>query len=388
MNEQDKYTSHNGTTNSNMHSQNEAGTKPSTTYTYDSQAQGQRKPSELQASYEKELGIHMDLMNMGGSNRSKRSSRNSTRTMLASFLIGAMVVGGFAYAADRNNLFSGGSAAAGTGTTSIASGAAQQDAGLTTASLGTNATVAQIYEATSPAVVKIETYTEPSRQSTMMDDPLFRQFFGGGGRGGQSQQEQQQEQEQQPSDEQSSSELELSGSGTGFFFESDGYILTNEHVVSGAKEVKVTVQGYDEPLTAQVMGTSYELDLAVLKVTSPDGKAFPSLELGNSDETRIGDWVIAIGNPYGFDQTMTMGVLSAKERPITIADEQGDHEYEHLLQTDASINPGNSGGPLLNEKGEVIGINTAVNAEAQGIGFAIPTTTIMNVLDQLKTNML
>ncbi|MDQ0063080.1 S1C family serine protease [Paenibacillus harenae] len=379
MNEKDKYTAHNGTSHTNT--QDTMGTKTSTTYVYDSQLQ--KKPSELQASYEKELGMHMDLMSVGGGHRSKRS-HNSTRTMLASFLIGAMVVGGFAYAADRNNLFSGGSAAAGSGTAQVANGSAQQDAGLTTASLGSDATVAQIYEAASPAVVKIETYTEASRQSTMMDDPLFRQFFGGE-RGGEQGREQE---EQQPSDQSSSSELALSGSGTGFFFESDGYILTNEHVVSGAKEVKVTVQGYDEPLTAQVVGSSYELDLAVLKVTSPDGKAFPSLELGNSDETRIGDSVIAIGNPYGFDQTMTMGVLSAKERPITIADDQGEHEYEHLLQTDASINPGNSGGPLLNEEGQVIGINTAVNAEAQGIGFAIPTTTISKVLEQLKTNTL
>src|SRR5690606_38342844 len=122
---------------------------------------------------------------------------------------------------------------------------------------------------------------------------------------------------------------------------------------------------------AQVLGTSYELDLAVLRVVNPKGSSFSALKLGDSDESKIGDWVLAIGNPYGFDHTLTTGVLSAKERPITIQDEQGEHVYELLLQTDASINPGNSGGPLLNDKGELIGINTAVNAEAQGIGFAI-----------------
>ncbi|WP_223830030.1 S1C family serine protease [Paenibacillus arenilitoris] len=369
--------------NDNHHNANNAAntgnasTNGSTTYIYESG----KTTNDMRASYEKELGMHMDMMkpSMGGGRRPKLSG-NSARTMLASFLIGAVVIGGFSYMADKNNLFSGGAAANEDAGTSIASGAQTEDAGLTTASLGTSDDIATIYEAASPAVVKIETYAEPARSESMFDDPAFRQFFGGEyGRGGQSpQQEEQQE----------SAELALTGSGTGFFFESDGYILTNEHVIADAKEVKVTVQGYDEPLTAAVMGSSYELDLAVLKVESPDGKAFPSLELGSSDETQIGDWVIAIGNPYGFDQTLTMGVLSAKERPITIADEQGEHQYEHLLQTDASINPGNSGGPLLNEEGEVIGINTAVNAEAQGIGFAIPTTTIAKVLEQLKTNTL
>jgi S1-C subfamily serine protease len=358
--------SYNTTTNTT------ANLTPVTTYTYESG----KTASNLRASYEKELGMQMDMLqpSMGGSKWSKRKSRNSARTMLASFLIGATVIGGFSYMADKNNLFSG------SGQTLHSSGSVvnpgQEGAGLSTASLSTSDSTAAIYEEASPAVVKIETYAVPAR-SNIMDDRSFRPFFGGG-----------RQQEQQQTDEQSSGELALMGSGTGFFFESDGYILTNEHVIADAEEVKVTVQGYDEPLTAKVLGSSYNLDLAVLKVDSPDGKEFHSLALGSSDQTEIGDWVIAIGNPYGFDQTLTMGVLSAKERPITIADEQGNHEYEHLLQTDASINPGNSGGPLLNESGEVIGINTAVNSEAQGIGFAIPTSTITKVLNQLKTNSL
>lgn len=358
---------------STTHSNNET---TFSTYSY-----GSQKPTnELRSSYEKELGMHMNMMqpSMNGGVRSKRS-RNSAKTMIASFLIGAVVIGGFSYMADKNNMFSGGNQTPQSSGGSVAGSTPQQDAAVKTASLNTSSDIAAIYEAASPAVVKIETYTQQNRSQSMFDDPAFRQFFGGRGSN---------LDQQQQTDEQGNGALELKGSGTGFFFEEDGYILTNEHVVADAKEVKVTVQGYDEPLTAKVLGTSYKLDLAVLKVESPDGKAFHSLKLGSSEETKIGDWVIAIGNPYGFDQTLTMGVLSAKERPITIEDEQGKHEYEHLLQTDASINPGNSGGPLLNEKGEVIGINTAVNAEAQGIGFAIPTTTINEVLNDLKTNSL
>jgi serine protease Do len=109
--------------------------------------------------------------------------------------------------------------------------------------------------------------------------------------------------------------------------------------------------------------------------------------LGNVEGTSVGDWVVAIGNPYGFEHTVTVGVLSAKERPIAIPDQQGTRNYKHLLQTDASINPGNSGGPLLNLNGEVIGINTAVSSQAQGIGFAIPTSTINGVLDSLMKNV-
>ncbi|WP_424769372.1 S1C family serine protease [Paenibacillus sp. sgz302251] len=352
---------------------------PVTTYIYESS----KSTNDMKASYEKELGMQMGMINasLGGGKRPKRKGSQSARTMLASFLIGAVVIGGFSYAADKNNMFSGGLPAS-LGTGSGAAGiAAQHDAGLTTASLQTSEDIAGIYANASPAVVKIENYSEPARTNSMFDDQRFRQFFGSGelNSGGR---------QQQSEEGQGGTDLQLAGSGTGFFFEQDGYILTNEHVIANAKEVKVTVQGYEEPLTARVLGASYELDLAVLKVESQSGKTFPTLPLGSSDETKIGDLVIAIGNPYGFDQTLTMGVLSAKERPITIADEQGEHQYEHLLQTDASINPGNSGGPLLNAKGEVIGINTAVNAEAQGIGFAIPTTTIMKVLDQLKTNTL
>ncbi|MNE32705.1 putative serine protease HtrA [compost metagenome] len=157
-------------------------------------------------------------------------------------------------------------------------------------------------------------------------------------------------------------------------------------MVHNADVVQVTVQDTAKPYEAKVLGKSYELDLAVLKIEGTSD--FPSIPLGNSDNTQVGEWLVAIGNPQGFDHTVTTGVLSAKERGITIAGENGEanREYEHLLQTDASINPGNSGGPLLNLNGEVVGINVAVSSDSQGIGFAIPTSTISEVLEKLKNN--
>lgn len=191
----------------------------------------------------------------------------------------------------------------------------------------------------------------------MFDDPFFRQFFG--------------DQLRIPSQPEV-----RRGMGSGFIVSSDGYILTNEHVVSGADTIEVTLASRNEPYTARLVGSDHDLDLAVLKI---DAGSLPALSLGNSDSIRVGDWAIAIGNPYGLDHTVTIGVISAKGRPITIEDRQ----YRNLLQTDASINPGNSGGPLLNLKGEVIGINTAINAQAQGIGFAIPSSTVKAVFDDL-----
>ncbi|MBH5320249.1 trypsin-like peptidase domain-containing protein [Paenibacillus sp. GSMTC-2017] len=319
-----------------------------------------------------------------GQTRPKRKKNNPAIAMFAAFLTGALVIGGATYSADKANLFTGGVTDSRSASGIVANGGAGKDAGLTTASLTTSEGIANIYEQASPAVVKIENYKE-AHQSGTMSDMWLRQFMGGNNGNGQSEAERNSIEGQQGN----TGELVLKGAGTGFFFDKEGYILTNEHVISGASEVRVTVSGRDEPLVAKVLGTSKELDLAVLKVEKPDGGNFPALKLGDSNKTNIGDWVIAIGNPYGFDQSLTMGVLSAKERPITIQDEQGvERKFEHLLQTDASINPGNSGGPLLNEKGEVIGINTAVNAQAQGIGFAIPTTTITKVLEGLKSNTL
>lgn len=166
--------------------------------------------------------------------------------------------------------------------------------------------------------------------------------------------------------------------GTGFIIDPNGYILTNQHVVDGAKNIKVTLQGKD-PLNASVVGQDYELDLAILKI---DANNLPMIPMGDSDTMRPGDSVIAIGNPLGLDHTVTTGVVSAKGRPITIQ----DRNYKNLIQTDAAINPGNSGGPLINMQGQVIAINTAISADAQGIGFAIPINTAQSIMQELMSN--
>ncbi|MDD3267892.1 MAG: trypsin-like peptidase domain-containing protein [Syntrophomonadaceae bacterium] len=169
----------------------------------------------------------------------------------------------------------------------------------------------------------------------------------------------------------------VQGLGSGFIITANGYLLTNYHVVEDADSIKVKLLGMEEGYTAELVGADAEQDLAVLKIDA--GQELPVVNLGNSDSTSTGDWAIAIGNPYGLEHTVTLGVISAKGRPMTIE----DHNFESLLQTDASINPGNSGGPLLNINGEVIGINTAVNSEGQGLGFAIPINTAKSVLQDL-----
>ena len=219
----------------------------------------------------------------------------------------------------------------------------------------------QIVEKCGPAVVMIETVTKEPRSSryfrTPFDDPFFRDFFDGF---------------------RFEPELrERQGMGSGFIISKDGYILTNNHVIEGASEINVTLTTRKEAYKAKVIGTDEELDLAVIKIDA--GNNLPLLKLGDSNKVKVGNWVIAIGNPFGLDHTVTVGVISAKGRPVAIEGK----EFKDLLQTDASINPGNSGGPLLNLQGEVIGINTAINAEAQGIGFAISSSSVQQVLEDL-----
>jgi S1-C subfamily serine protease len=169
----------------------------------------------------------------------------------------------------------------------------------------------------------------------------------------------------------------VSGLGSGVIISKDGYILTNYHVVENARQINVFLTTSKDPVSAVQVGASKELDLAILKISA--GWDLPYLALGDSGDVHVGDWVIAIGNPFGLDHTVTVGVISAKSRPVTLEGQT----FEDLLQTDASINPGNSGGPLLNLRGEIIGINTAINQEAQGIGFAIPSSTIQQNLEIL-----
>ena len=167
--------------------------------------------------------------------------------------------------------------------------------------------------------------------------------------------------------------------GSGVIISADGYVVTNNHVVAGADTVLVNLQGStgkDHSLKAQVIGTDEETDIALLKVKADT--PLPFLNFGDSDKMEVGEWVLAIGNPFGLGHTVTAGILSAKGRNIQSG------PFDNFLQTDASINPGNSGGPLINMEGKVIGINTAIIASGQGIGFAIPSSMAERIVNQLK----
>ena len=166
------------------------------------------------------------------------------------------------------------------------------------------------------------------------------------------------------------------GQGSGVIISSDGDILTNNHVVEGVKTARVTLSDGAE-MEATVVGTDPKTDLALIRVKSP--RPLPAARLGDSDRLEVGDWVMAIGNPFGLEATVTVGVLSGKGRVI------GAGPYDNFLQTDASINPGNSGGPLFNTDGQVVGINTAIIPNGQGIGFSIPVNMARDIAEQLRT---
>ena len=219
-----------------------------------------------------------------------------------------------------------------------------------------------------PAVVNISTEREVS--SPVMDmfnipgmERFFEQFGGFGGRRGNGQ---------------DAPKRKSTALGSGFIISSDGYIVTNNHVVEGADKITVNLNGgKGKGLQAKVIGTDADTDLALLKVEGR--RDLPVLEFGNSDAMEVGDWVLAIGNPLGLNNTVTAGILSAKGRDLHSG------PYDNFLQTDASINPGNSGGPLINMKGEVIGINTAIMANGQGLGFAIPSSLASRIIDDLRS---
>jgi len=163
-------------------------------------------------------------------------------------------------------------------------------------------------------------------------------------------------------------EQRINGQGSGFIIDGDGIILTNAHVVNGADKVTVTLKD-GRTFNGEVRGTDEITDLAVVRI-KPQGNTLPVAPLGDSNSLKVGDWAIAVGNPVGLDNTVTLGIISTIGRSAAkagIPDKRLD-----FIQTDAAINPGNSGGPLLNSQGEVIGINTAIRADAMGIGFAIP----------------
>lgn len=223
----------------------------------------------------------------------------------------------------------------------------------------------QSYAATvdraAPAVITVrsEKRVRAPRQFPFGDEPFFRDFFGG------------------RSPRQNAPRMRR-GLGSGVIVSQDGYCLTNHHVIDGAEEIRVeTADG--RAFDAKLVGSDPASDLAVLKI---DAKKLPVLTLGNSDQVRIGDVVLALGNPLGVGQTVTMGIISAKGRSTGL----GDGSYEDFLQTDAPINQGNSGGPLVNTAAELIGINSQIlstSGGSIGIGFAIPSNMARNVMDQL-----
>ena len=218
--------------------------------------------------------------------------------------------------------------------------------------------IVNVVKVAAPAVVKIDVVSQTEVYIDPFIREFYKQFFGDIPR-----------------------QFEESDSvGSGFIISKEGYIVTNYHVVKGAKKITVTMLSGDT-YEAQYIGGDEELDIAVVKINAK--KELPVVELGDSDKIQIGEWAIAIGNPLGFQHTVTVGVVSAIGRKIPKPD--GSGYYTNLLQTDAAINPGNSGGPLLNIYGQVIGINTAIinPSQAMNIGFAIPINTAKRFINQI-----
>ena len=218
--------------------------------------------------------------------------------------------------------------------------------------------IADIAEKNGPAVVNIDTVRMVETQNPFLDDPIFGHFFG-------------------DQFKEYTRTIPQKGTGSGFIINQEGYIITNEHVVHKADKIKVTLSDGRE-FTGEVIGSDTTSDMAIVKI---EADHLPLVALGDSDKLRVGEIVVAIGNPYGLQQTVTMGVVSAKGRSIPTGIE--GRVYKDFIQTDAAINPGNSGGPLLNTKGEVVGINTAIIPYAQGIGFAIPINIAKKNIDDL-----
>jgi serine protease Do len=233
-------------------------------------------------------------------------------------------------------------------------------------------TFRNIAKAQSPVVVNISTTGRARRELTEFGgDDLLRRFFG----------------QQAPRGRQRSvPEEETSGTGTGFIIDKSGFILTNNHVVEGATDIRVRLYGAGrtETYTAKVIGRDTLTDSALIQLTEMPVTPLQEAKFGDSDQMQPGDWVVAIGNPFGLNHSVSVGVVSGLGRPMGILGRE-----QNMLQTDAAINPGNSGGPLLNVRGEVVGINTAIFTDAAraaniGIGFATPINAIRDILPQLR----
>jgi len=219
----------------------------------------------------------------------------------------------------------------------------------------------------SPAVVhiKVEKTVKaggrsfgPSRQNPFGGNQPFKDFFG------------------RHFGEQRQPDFKQPGQGSGFIIDKSGYIVTNNHVVAGADKITVVLKDETQH-DAQVIGLDPVTDIALIKIDTK--KSLPTAQLGSSADLRVGEWVAAIGSPFGLEYTVTAGIVSAKGRVI------GSGPYDDFIQTDASINPGNSGGPLINMQGQVVGINTMIIAGGQGIGFAIPVDQVKGIVSQLKS---
>ena len=220
---------------------------------------------------------------------------------------------------------------------------------------GVPGSFADLAERSSPGVVNIQT-SKKIRGAAVPRS--FEEFFFGG-----------------PFGSEGFPEREVPSLGSGFVISKDGYIVTNAHVIEDVESIKVIFEDGRE-LDAEVVGRDSKTDIALIRVKADD---LPALPLGDSDQVRPGEWVVAIGNPFGLEHTVTAGIVSAKHRVI------GQGSYDDYIQTDAAINPGNSGGPLLNLSGEVIGINTAIRPAANTIGFAVPVNMAKDILPQLRT---
>ncbi|RDH49073.1 HhoA/HhoB/HtrA family serine endopeptidase [Fischerella thermalis] len=230
-----------------------------------------------------------------------------------------------------------------------------------TAAIGSSSFVTAAGNRVGPAVVRIDTErTVTRRLPDFYDDPFFRRFFG-------------------DSFPQQLPPEQLRGLGSGFIIDKSGLVMTNAHVVDNADRVTVSLKD-GRKFDGKVRGVDEVTDLAIVKIDA--GGDLPVAPLGSSSNVQVGDWAIAVGNPLGFDNTVTLGIVSTLRRSsaqVGIPDKRLD-----FIQTDAAINPGNSGGPLLNDRGEVIGINTAIRADAMGIGFAIPIDKAKQITAQLQ----
>jgi serine protease Do len=243
-------------------------------------------------------------------------------------------------------------------------------------------TFRNIAKAVTPAVVNIR--TESHQKAQDLSDffgggsDLFEQFFGGG----QGDRQGNGRQRQRPRDQ------IVQAAGSGFIIDKAGFILTNNHVVEGASKIEVSLygEGEDQEYAAKVIGRDPLTDSALIELTEKPNHELPVVKFGDSSQMEAGDWVMAIGNPFNLAHTVSVGVISATGRSFPVAEQR----YAQVLQTDAAINPGNSGGPLLNVRGEVVGINTAIYTDARqqgniGIGFAMPINVVRDLLPQLRT---